>query len=119
MCDKKGKNSNTNQNPVFHIEKGKIYSLNEGIRLKCNFDNCGKRFNSKSNLNIHTRTHTGEKKFKCTYSGCYKSFVTKGNLMSHLSNNHTSDKSYSCKYLGCDKKYSHLCRLVIHQRTHV
>lgn len=43
---------------------------------------CQKQFSSASSLQIHNRTHTGEKPFACNV--CGRAFTTKGNLKVHM-----------------------------------
>lgn len=56
------------------------------LKHRCRY--CGKIFGSDSALQIHLRSHTGERPFKCNV--CGSRFTTKGNLKVHFQR-HTSN----------------------------
>ncbi|KAJ8005278.1 hypothetical protein DPEC_G00144970 [Dallia pectoralis] len=74
---------------------------------------CGRVFNSHSNLRIHLNVHTGARPYACP--DCGKSFSQSGALKIHR-RIHTGERPYACAY--CGRGFPHLAGVRAHQRTH-
>ncbi|KAM4633621.1 uncharacterized protein ACJ7VT_019825 [Polymixia lowei] len=74
---------------------------------------CGRSFNSHSNLRIHLNVHTGARPYSC--ADCGKSFSQSGALKIHR-RIHTGERPYSCAF--CGRGFPHLAGVRAHQRTH-
>ncbi|XP_028325955.1 zinc finger protein 239 isoform X2 [Gouania willdenowi] len=74
---------------------------------------CGRTFNSHSNLRIHLHVHTGARPYSC--SDCGKRFSQSGALKIHR-RIHTGERPYTCNF--CGRGFPHLAGVQAHHRTH-
>ncbi|XP_029116005.1 zinc finger protein 384-like isoform X4 [Scleropages formosus] len=76
---------------------------------------CSKSFANSSYLAQHIRIHTGVKPYTCSY--CQKSFRQLSHLQQH-NRIHTGDRPYKCVHPGCEKAFTQLSNLQSHRRQH-
>ena len=94
----------------------KSFKKNESVQISGKIfqcDICLKAFNQNGKLEIHHRTHTGEKPFEC--KTCQKAFAELGNLKKH-ERIHSGERPFECK--TCMKTFSKVSRLKEHEKIH-
>lgn len=82
-----------------HLMKHEMVMSDPEHPLVCTF--CNKAFNSQSNLQIHMRTHTGDRPYICEV--CKKGFAQSCNLVNHM-RVHTGEKPFKCPH--CDRAFT-------------
>lgn len=102
-------------------ETSKLQQLVDNIENKITDPNeccvCHKVLSCRSALQMHYRTHTGERPFRCKI--CGRAFTTKGNLKTHMSVHRMKPPMrtiHQCPV--CHKKYSNSLVLQQHIRLH-
>ncbi|KAK1162148.1 zinc finger protein 362-like isoform X2 [Acipenser oxyrinchus oxyrinchus] len=76
---------------------------------------CSKTFANSSYLVQHIRIHSGAKPYTCSY--CQKAFRQLSHLQQHT-RIHTGDRPYKCAHPGCEKAFTQLSNLQSHRRQH-
>ncbi|XP_056273670.1 zinc finger protein 384a isoform X2 [Pseudoliparis swirei] len=76
---------------------------------------CSKSFANSSYLSQHIRIHSGAKPYTCSY--CQKTFRQLSHLQQHT-RIHTGDRPYKCNHPGCEKAFTQLSNLQSHRRQH-
>lgn len=84
---------------------------NRDKNFLCN--TCGKSFYTNFHLDVHVRSHTGERPFKCEF--CDKAFSQMSGLKMHTFI-HTGEKPFRCKL--CPKSFNQYGHVREHMLTH-
>ncbi|CAG2113403.1 unnamed protein product [Medioppia subpectinata] len=86
-----------------------------GYKPTCLWPGCD--FTSKTNyqLNVHQRTHTGEKPYACDWPECGHRFARRSHIKDHM-NAHKNVKPYACHWPGCQHRCSHRSNVNIHYK---
>ncbi|GLD99082.1 hypothetical protein PINS_up007800 [Pythium insidiosum] len=88
-------------------------------RHACAFEGCGKSFKRRTDLELHSYTHSTERPFQC--SECAKAFKHPSNLNVHRLTHAKEEKDrrpYACHYDGCDRRFTHHNSLKEHIGSH-
>ncbi|EFP81984.2 hypothetical protein PGT21_020371 [Puccinia graminis f. sp. tritici] len=70
-------------NAAHHHQPGTMQYNAQGRPLAYMCNTCLRAFDRPSALQIHERSHTGERPFPCPWNGCVKRFTTHGNMVKH------------------------------------
>jgi KRAB domain-containing zinc finger protein len=111
LCNKKF----TYSSSLAYHTKNRVCEQKKKNNFMCSYPGCDKFFSHQSQLDMHTRIHTGKKLHVCRYEGCTYSSDRKGNLDRH-ERIHMGEKPYRCD--ECNKVFSRKDHLMSHMKIH-
>ena len=97
--------------PLLFLPRPSILPLPSLCVFACRCRMCAATFFSKSDMQIHSKSHTEAKPHKCPH--CAKSFANSSYLAQHI-RIHSGAKPYTCSY--CQKSFRQLSHLQQHTR---
>ncbi|XP_053741275.1 Wilms tumor protein homolog isoform X6 [Synchiropus splendidus] len=85
---------------------------------QCDYADCGRRFSRSDQLKRHQRRHTGVKPFQC--ETCQRQFSRSDHLKTHTRTHtgKTSEKPFTCRWPSCQKRFARSDELVRHHNMH-
>uniref|UniRef100_A0A8C1STK1 Spalt-like transcription factor 2 n=1 Tax=Cyprinus carpio TaxID=7962 RepID=A0A8C1STK1_CYPCA len=89
--------SATSQDPKLSAQGGTTVLSSGRMQHACRF--CRKLFSSDSSLQIHLRSHTGERPYQCPV--CFSRFTTRGNLKVHFLRHREQNPELSFSLFPC------------------
>eukprot|EP00300_Choanocystis_sp_HF-7_P004317 c13318_g1_i4.p1 GENE.c13318_g1_i4~~c13318_g1_i4.p1 ORF type:complete len:184 (+),score=11.52 c13318_g1_i4:288-839(+) len=97
-----------------NISKDELLDIDPALDkpFVCKFSGCTKTCLRKYDMQIHIRSHTGERPFKCPFPGCKKAFAQSGGRSRHI-RVHTGERPFTCRY--CNKKFTESCHRTRHE----
>ncbi|KAF5283996.1 hypothetical protein FQR65_LT13630 [Abscondita terminalis] len=106
-CDKCPKAFNTSSD--LHKHKLCVHQDRNQWKYVCSF--CNRRFPLKTNLDAHTKTHTGERNFACHL--CSHRCVNRSVLLRHIKS-HSNVRLFKC--VMCNSEYKYQKSLDVHMK---
>ncbi|CAK9299446.1 unnamed protein product [Gordionus sp. m RMFG-2023] len=98
----------------FEMQNLQFSQNNVNKSFNCMFNNCGKQFSRKDELNRHLRIHNGFKPFKCQL--CLRAFTRSDHLTTHF-RTHTGEKPFQCEM--CKRKFARSDERNRHIKIHI